>query len=89
MIGRVITVLDWAELRRLADVEGLSQRQIAKHSGLNRKTVARGLASKLPPKYPERPTRPRLFDRYESQVRVLLAHFPKMPVTVLAERVGY
>ncbi len=47
----MVGVEQWAEIRRLVLVGGRSQRQVAKSLGLARDTVARALASDLPPKY--------------------------------------
>ena len=40
---RVITVEDWAEIRRLHGAEGVSARAIAKQLGISRNTVAAAL----------------------------------------------
>jgi hypothetical protein len=46
------------------------------------------LASDRPPKY-VRVLRPTLADGVEAQVRALLAEFPRMPATVIAQRIGW
>lgn len=46
------------------------------------------LASDRPPKYQRRP-RENLADAAEPQIRVLLADWPRMPATVIAERIGW
>jgi transposase len=79
---------DWAEVRRLHRSEGMSQAGIAKRLGISRNTVAKALASDRPPKY-ERARRGSSVDRVEAQVRLLLAEFPTMPATVIAERIGW
>jgi transposase len=84
----VITVEDWAEIRRLSRAEGLSGREISKRLGLSRNTVARALASQEPPRY-ERTGAGSGFDPFEARVRELLSEFPAMPATVMAERVGW
>jgi len=84
----VITVEEWAEIRRLHVAEGLSQRAIADRLGLARKTVARALASQGPPSY-SRPPAGAVFDAFEDRVRGLLSEFPSMPASVIAERVGW
>jgi hypothetical protein len=87
-IGWVITVQDWAQIRYLHGGEGLSIRAIAARLGLSRDTVARAVRSSSPPKY-SRVSGPSAFDPFEAHVRQLLAEFPAMPASVLAERVGW
>jgi hypothetical protein len=48
----------------------------------------KAVASQTPPKYERKPV-PTSFSRFEPRVRELLAEFPEMPATVLAERVGW
>ena len=87
-MGQVITVEDWSEIRLLARREGLSQREIARRLGISRVTVKRALVSGGPPGY-ERGPRSSGFDAFEVQVVGLLREFPQMPVTVVAQRVGW
>lgn len=47
----MVGVQQWAEIRRLVLVEGLSQRVVASRLGLARETVARAVRSETPPKY--------------------------------------
>ena len=86
-IGWVISVEDWALIRRLV-AEGVPQRRVARDLGVGRSTVARALASDRPPKY-ERPPVETSFTPFESRVRAMLAEHPEMPATVIAERVGW
>lgn len=88
MIGWVITVQDWAQIRYLHGSEGMSIRAIAARLGLSRDTVSRAVKSESPPKY-VRVSGPSAFDRFEGHVRQLLAEFPAMPASVIAERVGW
>lgn len=78
---------DWALIRRLV-ADGFPQRQVARELGIGRSTVARAVASGVPPKYERTPV-PTSFAPFEGRVRVLLEEFPEMPATVLAERVGW
>jgi hypothetical protein len=80
-------VEDWALIRRLV-ADGVPQRQVARDLGIGRSTVARAVASDAPPKYERKPVLTS-FAPFEPRVRVLLAEFPEMPATVLAERVGW
>jgi transposase len=83
----VITVEDWALIRRLA-AEGVPKARIARRLGISRTTVIKAVASEAPPKYERKPV-PTSFTPYEARVRQLLAETPDMPATVLAERVGW
>jgi transposase len=80
-------VEDWALIRRLV-ADGAPQRQVARELGIGRSTVARAVASDVPPKY-ERKLSPTSFSPFEGRVRALLEEHPEMPATVLAERVGW
>lgn len=86
-IGWVITVEDWALIRRLV-ADGVSRRQVARDLGIGRATVDRAVASDQPPKYERKPT-PSAFAPFEARVRALLSQTPDMPATVIAERVGW
>jgi hypothetical protein len=86
-IGWVISVEDWALIRRLV-ADGVPQRQVARQLGIGRSTVARAVASAAPPKYERKPVTTS-FSPFEPRVRALLAEFPQMPATVVAERVGW
>lgn len=81
-------VEDWAEIRRLRRSEGMSISQIARVVGLARNTVKVALASDGPPVYRREPAGS-LVDGFEPRVRELLAAYPSMPATVIAERVGW
>ena len=78
---------DWALIRRLA-AEGVPKAQIAVRLGISRTTVVKAVASDAPPRYERKPA-PTSFAPFEPRVRELLAEFPEMPATVLAERVGW
>ncbi|QWT23190.1 IS21 family transposase [Subtercola sp. PAMC28395] len=84
----MITVEDWALIRRLHKGEGLSQREIAKRLGLARDTVAKAISTDGPPKY-VRPPRPSEVRDLEPAIRELLKAYPRMPATVIAERLGW
>lgn len=83
-----MTVEDWAEIRRLHRVEGMAIKAIARQLGVSRNAVRRALARDAPPKY-ERAPRGSIVDAVESQVRELLRAHPRMPATVIAERIGW
>ena len=41
----------WAQIRRMKQVEGLSQREIHRRTGIHRDTVRRALEAPKPPSY--------------------------------------
>jgi transposase len=84
----VISVEDWAEIRRLHRAEKMPIRAIARHLGISRNTVRRALASDAVPKY-QRATKGSIVDEFEPQIRELLQRFPEMPATVIGERIGW
>src|SRR5437867_1729328 len=84
----VLSVEDWAEIRRLRRSEGLPIKMIARVLGVSRNTVRAALASDGPPQYVRRAVGSAV-DAFEPRIRELLAAFPTMPATVIAERVGW
>ena len=84
----MISVEDWAEIRRLHRAEGLSIRQIARMRDVSRNTVRAAVRSDGPPRY-ERAAKGSVADGFEPRIRELLRVFPAMPSTVIAERVGW
>jgi transposase len=81
-------VEDWAEIRRLHRAEGMPIKAIARRLGVGRNTVRRALTASGPPRY-QRPARPSIVDAVEPQIRALLAQWPSVPATVIAERIGW
>src|SRR5215467_6438076 len=79
---------DWAEIRRLRRAEGVPIKEIARRLGVARNTVRAALASDRPPTYERRP-RGSVVDAFESQIRALLAEWPRMPGPVIAERIRW
>src|SRR5919198_246915 len=84
----VLSVEDWAEIRRLHRAEGLPIRVIARVLGVSRNTVRAALASNVPPRYQRRPAGS-IVDAVEPRIRELLQAYPRMPATVIAERIGW
>jgi transposase len=84
----VLSVEDWAEIRRLHRAEGLPIKVIARTLGVARNTVRSALASDGPPRY-ERAAKGSVADAFEPRIRELLAAFPSMPATVIGERIGW
>ena len=84
----MLSVEDWAEIRRLHRAEGMPIKVIARVLGISRNTVRAALASDGPPKY-ERPPAGSVVDEVEPRIRELLQAYPTMPATVIAERIGW
>jgi transposase len=84
----VLTVEEWAEIRRLYVGEKLSNKAITRRLGVARNTVRVAIRSTSPPKY-ERSSRCSVVDEVEPQIRALLTEYPRMPATVIAERVEW
>lgn len=84
----MLTVEDWAEIRRLHRGEDMPIKAIARQLGISRNTVRRALASHEPPHY-QRAGRGSIVDAVEPQIRELLSQWPTMPATVIAERIGW
>ncbi|HVY10806.1 MAG TPA: IS21 family transposase [Mycobacteriales bacterium] len=84
----MLSVEDWAEIRRLHRAEGQPIKVIARVMGISRNTVRAALASDGPPRY-ERPRQPSIVDPFEPAIRELLRAYPTMPSTVIAERIGW
>jgi transposase len=84
----VLSVEDWAEIRRLHRAERMPIKQIARVMGCSKNTVKRALGADGPPRY-ERAPRGSIVDTVEPRIRELLAAWPTMPATVIAERIGW
>lgn len=84
----MINLDDWVTVRHRYANEKISKRELAKQLGVSRGTVDRALAAETAPKYERRPAGSS-FDAFEKDVRRLLVVTPRMPATVLAERVGW
>lgn len=84
----MLSVEDWAEIRRLRRSEQLSISEVARVMGVARNTVKAALASDRPPKY-QRERAGSVADEAEPRIRELLSAYPRMPATVIAERIGW
>ena len=84
----MLSVEDWAEIRRLRRAEGLPIKTIARTLGVSRNTVRTALASDGPPHYHRKPAGSAV-DAFEDAIRAQLDLVPTMPATVIAERVGW
>jgi transposase len=79
----VRSALEWAQVRTLA-AEGLSQREIARRLGINRRTVVRLARSDEPPHY-RRPALGSQLDPLEPVLRRLVEEWPQIKAPRVAE----
>lgn len=87
----MVGVEQWAEVRRMKRVEGLSAREIARRTGLARDTVGRLLAAEMPPRYARSPAGS-ILDPFKEWICEELKADPKVPsqrLRELAEEIGY
>jgi transposase len=87
----VVGVEQWAEVRRLHFVRGLSIREIHRRTGLHRDTIRRALASDEPPRYERAPAGSKL-DPFKDEIHRLLAEDPRLPgqrIRELLEPLGF
>lgn len=87
----MLGVEQWAEIRRMREVEGLSIREIARRSGRDRNTVRSALRSPVPPRYRRGP-RPSKLDPHKSEIHRLLRKDGRLPgkrIRELIEEAGY
>lgn len=84
----MLSVEDWAEIRRLHRAEGMPIKVIARVMKVSRNTVRAAIASDGPPKYVRKPAGS-IVDQAEPRIRELLKAYPTMPATVIAERIGW
>ncbi|HYN70011.1 MAG TPA: hypothetical protein VEX41_07365 [Candidatus Eisenbacteria bacterium] len=76
---------DWAEVHRLFDREGRPKAAIARQLAMSRNTVDRLLRLTEPPRY-ERPPKGSQLDPFAGTIAALLAADPRVPATVICER---
>jgi transposase len=84
----VLSVEDWAEIRRLHRAERMPIKVIARVLGCSKNTVKKALAADGPPAYRRQP-QGSVVDALEPRIRELLQACPTMPATVIAERIEW
>jgi transposase len=87
----MLGVEQWAEIRRMREVEGLSIREIARRTGRDRNTVRSALRSPQPPRYGRGPRGSKL-DPHKAEIHRLLNQDPRLPgkrLRELLEEDGY
>jgi transposase len=85
----VLCVQEWAEIRAMRAVEGLSIKAIARRTGYARNTIRSALRGLEPPGYGPRAPRPSKLDPFKAQIRELLrASDGEVPSQVIRERIA-
>jgi transposase len=74
----VVGVEQWAELRRLHFVGGVSIRELQRRTGLHRTTIRRALRDERPPRYRRRAGASKL-DPFKDEIQRLLREDPRLP----------
>jgi transposase len=87
----VRSAVEWAQVRALV-ADGISEREIARRLGMNRRTVARLARGAEPPRYRREPAGSKL-DPFEPVLRRLVAEWPQIKAPraaqLLREEYGY
>jgi transposase len=81
----VVGVEQWAEIRGLHFVRGLSAREISRRTVLHRDTVVRALKRSAPPACRRAPTGSKL-DPFKEEIHRLLKDDSKLPGVVIHEK---
>ncbi len=82
----MLDVEQWAEIRRMHEVEGLSIREIARRSGRDRNTVRAALRSEKPPRYRRAP-QPSKLDPFKDEIQRLLEDDATLPGKRIREEI--
>jgi len=85
----VLGVEQWAEIRPLKLVYGLSQPEIHRRTGVHRDTIRRALASAEPPRYGSRPPRSSKLDRFVPEIERVPADEPRLSGVRVREEIAH
>jgi transposase len=83
----VVGVEQWAELRRLHFVGGVSIRELQRRTGLHRATIRRALRGNEPPRYRRRAGASKL-DPFKAEIERLLREDPRLPTIRVLELIA-
>ena len=81
-------VSQWAEIRRLHEVEGLSQRGIARRLGCDRMTVRKALCMPRPPDETARAKRGSILEPYKKRIDAMVTQFPELSAVRIWEEIS-
>jgi transposase len=84
----VLDVEQWAEIRRMALVGKLSQREIRRRTGAGRDTIRKAVESAEPPSYGPRPKQPSKLDSHLERICELLDEEPTLSGVRIAEEIA-
>ena len=80
-------VSHWAEIRRLSEIEGLSQRQIVRRLHCCGRTVKKALTMPQPPDETHRSPRGSVLDPHKSKIDALVAKYPELSAVRVLEEI--
>jgi transposase len=83
----LLDVEQWAQIRRMKHVEGLSQREIRRRTGAHRDTIRRALHSDEPPRYGPRRRRSSKLDAFVATIEELLHDEPTLSAVRIREEI--
>ena len=83
----MVGVQEWAEIRAMKTVEGLSIKEITRRTGHSRNTIRATLRSPEPPSYGPRSQRPSKLDAHKAKIHELLGDDAQVPSQVIRERI--
>ncbi|MCA1656578.1 MAG: IS21 family transposase, partial [Actinobacteria bacterium] len=83
----MVGVQEWAEIRAMRAVEGLSIKEIARRTGHSRNTIRAALRGPGPPRYGPRAPRRSKLDPFKPRIHELLADDGQVPSQVIRERI--
>ena len=78
----------WAEIRRLSEVEKLSQRAIARQLHCCDKTVRKAMAMEQPPSQASTRTSHSILDPYHAQIDALIDKYPTLSAVRVLEEIS-
>lgn len=84
----MVQVQEWAEIRAMKVVEGLSIKEITRRTGHSRNTIRAALRSTEPPSYGPRTPRPSKLDPHKPKIHELLKADGAIPSQVIGERIA-
>jgi transposase len=83
----VVAVQEWAEIRAMRAVQGLSIKEIARRTRHSRNTIRAALRSAEPPRYGPRARRPSKLDPFKAKIHELLGDDAAISSQVIRERI--